>query len=275
MASQILTAIVLPAGLTASGALQANIYLAPRLSGAADLSSFPDWLAWPELVSEHGLAFDLQCGSSVATVPAAPGPLRPDIWAAIFTPATPVQPYPQPGYSQRLFVSYPAADALSYLKYAYLSVATAQEPSVDLFQQFLTYLMFRKGRESTIDAVLSALRVSLWQEQHPAVGIQIQEGATTATASVPPPPQTRRSRRCLTPPTNALMMARQFALYHHLPLGTRPSTAAQLGCGLRRPARFPHCAELAERSPGPALRAGPGIPGRAARWLLPAFSARR
>jgi hypothetical protein len=218
MASQILTAIVLPAGLAASGALQANIYLAPRLSGATDLSSFPDWLAWPELVSQHGLAFELQCGSSVATVPAEPGALRPDIWGAIFTSATLVQPYPQPGYSQRLFVSYPVADALSYLKYAYLSAATEQEPSVELFLRFLRYLVFRNGRESTLDAVLSALRVTMWQQQHPTFAIGEPEAvAPSATTAPPPAAADATTISLLSPPTDALTMAQQFALYHHLP----------------------------------------------------------
>ena len=53
-----------------------------------------------------------------------PAPLRPDIWQAIFTPETIVSPYPRPEYSQRLLVSYPAQDALTFLTSTYQRAAT-------------------------------------------------------------------------------------------------------------------------------------------------------
>src|SRR5579864_273819 len=108
MASQTLTAVVLPAGPAPGGGLRANIYLSPRLSGAVQLASFPDWLTWPDLIQRHGLTFELRCGANTASVAADRAPLRPDIWREIFLPETRVASYPQPRYSQRLLVSYPA-----------------------------------------------------------------------------------------------------------------------------------------------------------------------
>ena len=75
-----LSAVAVPAGVTPTGQLRVNVYLSPRLSGAATLAGFPDWLDWPGLIQRHGLSVTLQCGGSTATVPAATGPLRPDIW---------------------------------------------------------------------------------------------------------------------------------------------------------------------------------------------------
>ena len=58
-------------------------------------------------------------------MPADTGPLRPDIWQAIFTPEAIVSPYPRPQYSQRLIVSYPAQDVLTFLTSIYQFAATA------------------------------------------------------------------------------------------------------------------------------------------------------
>ena len=64
MISQSIAAVVLPAGRGPGGTLRANVYLAPRLSGAQRLSHFPDWLDWTALVRQHGLRFTLASGSA-------------------------------------------------------------------------------------------------------------------------------------------------------------------------------------------------------------------
>ena len=68
-----LSAVALPAGVAPTGQLRVNVYLSPRLSGAATLAGFPDWLDWPDLIRSHGLSVSLQCGGSTATVPAGTG----------------------------------------------------------------------------------------------------------------------------------------------------------------------------------------------------------
>ena len=116
MADQTLTTVVLPAGVATGGNLRANIYLSPRLSGASQLTSFPDWLAWPELIRQHGLEFELKCGGATATVLVDRALLRPDVWREIFTVHTAVAEYPQPDYDQRLVVSYPVQDASDFVE---------------------------------------------------------------------------------------------------------------------------------------------------------------
>jgi hypothetical protein len=210
MASQTLTALVLPAGIAPGGGLRAHIYLSPRLSGAVQLASFPDWLAWPDLIQRHGLTFDLQCGSNTATVAVAQAPLRPDVWREIFPPETRVASYPQPGYSQRLLVSYPARDAHAFVKFAYLFAATTATigESRGLFDTVLHDLSFRDGAESFLDAVLSQRRITMWQQQQDT-GEPVLEAA--------PAPSGTPATVPLAPPGDTRPMIEQFALYHHLP----------------------------------------------------------
>ena len=132
-----LSAVALPAGVAPTWQLRVNLYLSPRLAGAATLAAFPDWLDWPGLIKDHGLSVSLQCGTNTATVPVDTDPLRPDIWQAIFTPEAIVSPYPQPQYSQRLLVSYPAQDVLTFLTSIYQRAAidvVAGRDDGDLFR---------------------------------------------------------------------------------------------------------------------------------------------
>jgi hypothetical protein len=224
MASVALTAVVLPAGTGPDGRLRAAVYLAPRLSGASSLDAFPDWVNWPALISQHGLTLTLACGANSATVAADPGPLRPDIWPAVFPPGSVVGSYPQPGYSQRLVVSYPARDAHAYLKYAYQAAAVSVLGGQQrLLERLLEPLMFRDGTTSTLDTVLSELRVSLWQAQQ-GTGIAAAPGS-------PPPTAAPAPASPLTPPADTQQMIGQFALYQQMPAApgrtALPSTAAE------------------------------------------------
>jgi hypothetical protein len=195
-----LSAVALPAGIAPTGHLRVNVYLSPRLSGAATLQEFRDWLDWPGLIKDHGLAVSLQCGANTATVPAGTGPLRPDIWQAIFSPETIVNPYPRPQYSQRLLVSYPAQDVLTFLTSTYQRAATAVltgRKDGELFR-LLEELTFRDGTESTLDSALSELRVAMWREQQGGNDINVQ------IADLPSPVSVRD-------------VAARFALYHRMP----------------------------------------------------------
>jgi hypothetical protein len=195
-----LSAVALPAGVAPTGQLRVNVYLSPRLSGAATLAGFPDWLDWPGLIKSHGLSVSLQCGGSTATVPAATGPLRPDIWQAIFTRDATVQAYPRPQYSQRLLVSYPAQDVLAYLTSTYQLAARAALADGDdgVLPRLLEELTFRDGTESTLDSALSELRVTMWRQQ------QGQGNGGTIQAAAQSPASIRD-------------MATRFALYNRMP----------------------------------------------------------
>ena len=176
-----------------------NVYLSPRLSGAATLAEFPDWLDWPGLIKDHGLSVELQCGSNTATVFADTGPLRPDIWQAIFTPEAIVSPYPRPQYSQRLVVSYPAQDVLTFLTSTYQRAATAvlTGRGDGELSRLLEELTFRDGTESTLDSALSELRVTMWNQQQ-GTDDGIRAAGVVSSASIRD-------------------MATRFALYHRMP----------------------------------------------------------
>ena len=194
-----LSPVALPAGVAPTGQLRVNVYLSPRLSGAATLAGFPDWLDWPGLIKDNGLSVSLRCGGNTATVPVDTDPLRPDIWQAIFTPEAIVSPDPQPQYSQRLLVSYPAQDVLTFLTSIYQRAAIAGlagRNDGDL-SRLLEELTFRDGTESTLDSTLSELRVTMWRQQ------QGGNDETIRGADAP-----------LSPIQD---MATRFALYHRMP----------------------------------------------------------
>jgi hypothetical protein len=227
MISQSLIAVVLPAGTGPGGSLRASIYLTPRLSGAQVLSDFPDWLGWTGLVRQHGMKFVLSCGGATATVAADTTQLRPDVWDAIFGHDSLVSDYSMPDFTQRLIVSYPSRGAADFLRYAYLSAATATNPDVDgrLFQQILGDLVFRdEDGKDNLAAVLSQLRVTLWGAQHPALNGQTGPPSQAPAVAAAAP---------LTPPPGIGAMAEQFVLYHRPPSATAsaaplPSTPADL-----------------------------------------------
>jgi hypothetical protein len=212
MISTELLATVCPAGGTAgAGAPRANIYLTPRLSGAQLLSAFPDWLDWTSRVKQHGLSFTLSCAGATTAVHADTAPLRPDLWAAIFSGGALVERYQPPDYSQRLLVSFSHRAADNFVRTAYQLGATSPpgEFGRQLSDMLVSFVFRDSEGDSTLDATLSQLRVDMWNAQNPS-------------GEVP---------RAL--PAGDRLLASQFALYHHLPPAPGrpplPSTPAQLG----------------------------------------------
>jgi hypothetical protein len=217
MAKQTLTFVALPNGLTANNKLRLSIYLTPRLDEGATLGVFPDMLKWTDLVAHHGLQFELASETRTATVSVDRSVLRPDIWAAIFAPSNFVEKYSIPSYDKRLIVSYPVRDALFSLKYIYQSVGTNNFSASKerVLYSLLRDLMFRDNRGSTLDDAMSAMRLTIWNEQQAtgAPGGVIAQTTTLATQSLPPDgiPTT------LTPPSNTRDTITRFALFHHIP----------------------------------------------------------
>ena len=68
MAPPSLLLVVLPAGLTATGALRASIYVTPRLAATGTLADFPDLLDWPGLIKSKGLSLELACAHDLKTL---------------------------------------------------------------------------------------------------------------------------------------------------------------------------------------------------------------
>lgn len=237
MATQTLTFVVLPNGIAANGALQLSIYLSPRLGGAAQLSSFPDILNWTAQVKSHGLKFKLTDGTNTTVAAVATAQLRPDIWSSIFKPDTLVQPYVNPDYTKSLFVSYPTRAAMAFAKYAYQMIGASPrtiEAGGDrqpLMNMVLQDLAFRDGKDSTLKASLSQLRLAMWKQQNPSElsggGIAVQTVTVSTGPAAPDGVPTTG-----TAPANTRDMIQRFALFHNMPSahhrGPLPSSESDL-----------------------------------------------
>lgn len=217
MATQTLTFVVLPNGTSSKGALRLSVFLTPRLAHGAELNSFPDILNWTAQVKNHGLKFKLTDGTHSTVAAVSTQGLRPDIWSAIFTAKTLVEPYVNPDFENRLFVSYPARDAMAYAKFAYqmLSANVLQDTSDQrpILNTLLQDLAFRDQDKSNLAAALSQLRVSLWRQQQGSGGVIALEAVTATTAATSPDgiPTTGSQ------PANTRDMIQRFALYHNMP----------------------------------------------------------
>jgi hypothetical protein len=214
MATQSLVFVVLPNGVKDANTLSLSIYLTPHLTGGATLGAFPDVLKWVPSIKQKGLKFTLTCGASTVTVPANVNVLRSDLWNHLFSSNTFVEPFSVPAYDQRLIVSYPARDALAYLKFAYQWVG-AGLASTNRDERGLPWLLeeliFRQKTTSTLAEVLSAFRVTLYQEQQSGAGSAL--GAKLAMAVAPPdgvPTSTSK-------PADTADTIKRFALFHNIP----------------------------------------------------------
>jgi len=190
MPSQTLVFIALPNGVTARNTLSLSLYLTPRLSGGTTLSQFKDFLDWPGQVQKNGLKFVLACGSRTATTSVDVSQLSPVLWQAIFTPQTYVAPYQTFGFTDRLIVSYPVRDCLSYLKYLYQTVGVGRNTGDDRggLLELMQPLVFRQGSTSTLANARSEMRVEMWQQQHPPATVGITAEALTVSGTPAPPP---------------------------------------------------------------------------------------
>jgi hypothetical protein len=216
MASQTLTFVVLPRQPVAGGKLALSVLLTPRLAGAASLVSFPDFLNWPQQLLDHGVRFTFNGGGTDATVPIPVSQLRPDIWQRLFTPQTYVDTHAVPDLTQDLFVSYPARDALAYLKFAYQTVALGTASLQRGLSEILAPLTFRDEDGSTLDRELAQLRVTMWGEQreflNPTPTPEVIRDAGTRTVVGPDGVATTT-----TMPADVHDTASRFALYHRMP----------------------------------------------------------
>jgi hypothetical protein len=217
MPSQTLTFVVLPGRPDGAGRLALSVLLTPRLEGAASLSAFPDLLNWPQRLLDHGLRLTLDGGGTAATVPIPVSQLRPDIWARLFSAETYVDKHVVPDLTQNLFVSYPARDALAYLKFAYQTVATGTASLERGLGEILAPLSFRHGDASTLAGELANLRVTMWNEQqaflHPTAGPEVAVHGVAPPTAGPPDgvPSTT------TMPAGVHDTISRFALFHRMP----------------------------------------------------------
>ncbi len=244
-AGQSITWTALPNGTRDGGkTLALSVHVAPRLTFAGSpppsrlpLSEYPDFVHW----AAQDIRFSVRLGPAPAiTVAPLPG-RRPELWDAIFSPSTEVEPYRWEKVfidpSARRLRSYPAARLRSFLAGMYSAVARsspASWPSVaQLWRAGLSQVP-TLGRTEGLAAEGGSLADALASLQHLY---------DRRSGAVPPGAET----------TPAQDIAQAFAFLEPFP---RPGLAAR------------HGAELAPGEAGPGLAAQLG-PGGKARVPLP------
>jgi hypothetical protein len=221
MARQTLSFVALPHTDTGRGRLLLSSYMTPRLESGATLAAFPDILNWTQLLHDHGMEFTFVCNGQTVKVPIDSSVLRPDIWREIFMPHCRVAPYQLGDYDRRLFVSYPAREAMSFVKYAYQQVSLAtlrKERESRFLGTLLRNLTFRNEQGSTLDATLSQLRLELWREQNdqPRIANTLRSGGIGGASGSPHTSPDGIPTSFAEPPGTRQMISR-FALFHHMP----------------------------------------------------------
>jgi hypothetical protein len=123
-ASQKIVFTVMPRGVSlGGGSLPLSVLVSPRLYGETSLGAFADWEHWTQRLGDEGLELELRCGGNSQSVAIDPGPLRADIWEALFRGDTLVRPYVFDDYSARAVLSYSVRDTLGALKSIYQQAA--------------------------------------------------------------------------------------------------------------------------------------------------------
>jgi hypothetical protein len=120
MPNQTILFTVMPRGMSLNTqTLPVSVFVSPRLYGASQLSSFPDWLKWTAQLKEKGLRLTLRCDGHTRDFEIDTKVLRPDLWEAMFKETTFVRSHTFTDYSDRAIFSYPARLALSAIKSIY------------------------------------------------------------------------------------------------------------------------------------------------------------
>jgi hypothetical protein len=136
MNTQTITWTALPNGVTAYrgiSKLKLSVFASPRLQTdktPPTLSLFPDFMDWPGTLSPsaagRGVLFYVQFGTGepVLATQTSDSP-KSDLWKALFSDTTWVEPYEFTDYKARPIQSYPVRNILSFLKQQYVSLATS------------------------------------------------------------------------------------------------------------------------------------------------------
>lgn len=212
MPNEIISVVTIPNGYTADKtSLRLSLYIAPRLSGAPTLDSFPDWLNWPKTLSTGTLNVTLACGNNQTTVTVDTAPLREDVWTSIFNKDTFVDAFQRFDYNDRLIVSYPVAEALSSVKNLYQFIGYHDPFNMPKREGLYSLVggFDVAGDEKDQRALIARERAQAWLEQIGQLPGPVQPPPSNdgdVTTSVQLRPRTA---------TNAV--ARRFNLFAHIP----------------------------------------------------------
>src|SRR6185503_7712148 len=122
--SQTILLTVMPRALSVvRDVLPVSVFVTPRLGGARRLDAFPDWLAWTARLRDDGLRLTFTADGRTLEAAIDRTPLRPDLWAALFSEETLVDDYVFDDYTDRTVISYPAREAMLVVKSIYQRAA--------------------------------------------------------------------------------------------------------------------------------------------------------
>jgi hypothetical protein len=166
------------------GMFNLSVHVAPTLSGGATgtLSDFPDFQNWPQTVINQGLDLEFTFANQTKSNTVSPSPtaridtsvLNPNLWTALFSPASGIQYSARDAsepYTSVPVVSYPSDQVASFLKSTYTNLAVGSPksyPSLESLQSIynngndpLGYVGPAGARElNDLWAELATIRVS-------------------------------------------------------------------------------------------------------------------
>jgi hypothetical protein len=151
MPQQTILFTVMPRGLSVNTkTLPVSVLVSPRLMGASNLGSFPDWLDWTQQLKDNGLSITFRSGTHTHTMPIERTVLHPELWQAMFNRDTYVRTHTFNDYTRRAIFSYPVRLALSAIKSMYQESSVAlglpdRNASPEKDQQESAYRRFIKG----------------------------------------------------------------------------------------------------------------------------------
>jgi hypothetical protein len=123
MANQTLLLTAMPCAISVNpDPMPLSVYVSPRLFGdieQAQLSDFPDWLNWTQLLQTNGMNMTFRCDGVEFTAAVTTTALQPALWNAIFKPDTLVRSHTFDNYAEHKIVSYSNRNALSLIKGLY------------------------------------------------------------------------------------------------------------------------------------------------------------
>jgi hypothetical protein len=232
-ASQTILYTVMPRGVTLDpDPLPLSVLVSPRLTGAATLASFDDWLNWTELLKSKGLSLTIRGGGQAYTSEIDTTVLRPDLWRAIFDDKTYVEDFVFEDLSDRVVISYATRQTLSLVKSIFqigalelaLPLPDRGERQSSRLGALLDGLQVgwstRLGRELRDELAHEQRRFEHGAAPGGIVGSVLAQPSGTATktgadglpdATQLPAPGSQEARDLRSG------LARRFSLYHHMP----------------------------------------------------------
>lgn len=129
MEKQTVIFTALPNGRAADGALKLSVFISPRLWDddpdvkKMKLSQFTDFLPWTDKVGAAAWQVEFEGGPTLNAT-AVGGPLRRDLWNALFKPDTDVLPFRFNDYRGADIETFPSARINDYLAGVYVRAAT-------------------------------------------------------------------------------------------------------------------------------------------------------